>query len=272
MADTRIPDWKLERYLLNELSAEQARELRDMFDSDQTLRRRLRKLEKSNRILLKEFPAEMMAERIKENYRQREKSKQRMQKSSKPPYRRFLIPALALTTAAVVLFLVKPLEIGNYTDIRDAGTADITRIKGMRTGLYIYRKSARGPEELRDGSTARANDLLQLAYVSTANPYGVILSIDGRGVVTIHYPPQGHAAARLDLNKKVLLPNAYQLDDAPSFERFFYISSRRPLRMKEIAGAAERLAKNPGHSRTAPLQLKNDIQQFSIVIKKSDDQ
>ncbi len=100
----------------------------------------------------------------------------------------------------------------------------------------------------------------------------MILSIDGRGMVTIHYPPEGKASARLELNKKVLLSSAYQLDDAPGFERFFYISSRRPLRMKEIAEAAERLAKNPDRSRTAALQLKNDIQQFSIIIKKSDEQ
>lgn len=271
MADARIPDWKLERYLLNELSPEQARELRSMLDSDPALRRRLKALEKSNRTLLEEYPAEMMAARIEESYRQREKSRRRTQKSSMPPYRRLVIPALALTTAAIVVLLVKPLEMGNYMGLRDVGT-DVTRIKGMQAGLYIYRKSARGPEELRDGSTAKANDLLQLAYVSTANPYGVILSIDGRGVVTVHYPPEGKAAARLELNKKVLLSNAYQLDDAPGFERFFYLSSKRPMFMKEITEAAERLAKDPDRSRTAPLELKSGIQQLSIVIKKSNEQ
>jgi hypothetical protein len=270
MADAKIPDWKLERYLLNELSPEQARELRAMLDSDPASRRRLRALEKSNRALLEEYPAEMMAARIEEEFSRRRRAGGRARKPASL-YRRFMIPALALTTAAVVIFLVKPLEIGHYTGLRDAGT-DVTRIKGMQTGLYIYRKSARGPEELRDGSTARANDLLQLAYVSTDNLFGAILSIDGRGVVTIHYPPQGRVAARLELNKKVLLSSAYQLDDAPGFERFFYVSSKRPLLMKEITEAAERLAKNQEYSRTAPLDLNDDIQQLSIVIKKSNEQ
>jgi len=269
MADARIPDWKLERYLLNELPPEQARELRRMLDSDPASRRRLKALEKSNRTLLEEYPAEMMAVRIEEGFRRRER--QGAQKSKAPLYRRFIIPALALTTAAIVVFLVKPFEMGNYTELRDAGT-DVTRVKGMITGLYIYRKSARGPEELRDGSTAKANDLLQLAYVSTDNLFGAILSIDGRGVVTVHHPPQGRLAARLELNKKVLLSSAYQLDDAPGFERFFYLSSKHPIYMNEIVEAAERLAKDPDRSRTAPLELDDGIQQLSIVIKKSNEQ
>jgi len=208
-----------------------------------------------------------MAARIEEDFRRRESAR----KSKAPLYRRFVIPALALTTAAIVVFLVKPFEMGNYTELRDAGT-DVARIKGMMTGLYIYRKSARGPEELRDGSTAKANDLLQLAYVSTDNLFGAILSIDGRGVVTVHHPPQGKLAARLELNKKVLLSSAYQLDDAPGFERFFYLSSKRPIYMNEIVEAAERLAKDPDRSRTAPLELDDGIQQLSIVIKKSNEQ
>jgi hypothetical protein len=99
----------------------------------------------------------------------------------------------------------------------------------------------------------------------------VIISIDGRGVVTLHYPEEGHAPAKLELNRKVLLPRAYQLDDAPGFERFFYLSSKNPVNVGAVMEAARSLARDPARSRIDPIRTDGGIQQVSIIINKSAD-
>ncbi len=269
MADMKIPDWKLERYLLNELPPEQLQELKMRISGDPFLRKRLSELEKSNRRLLNEYPAEMMTQRILAGYRERTAGGVSSTERVRRPYRRVLMPVLALTTAAVVFFLVRPPDVGHHPVIPDSGIPDTTRIKGMQPGLYIYREKNGGAEEMRDGAHASYNDLLQLAYISTGDAYGVILSIDGRGVVTLHFPAEDKSA-RLDLNKKVLLPRAYQLDDAPGFERFFYISSRHPLDVDRIVKAAGVLAKNTEKARTGLVPVADDTHQVSITIKKSE--
>jgi hypothetical protein len=52
----------------------------------------------------------------------------------------------------------------------------------------------------------------------------VVLSIDGRGAVTWHLPPEYPGpAARLGSGVETTLPWSFELDDAPGFERFVMI-------------------------------------------------
>jgi hypothetical protein len=240
-----------------------------MLEADVALRRRLLKLQESNRAILEEHPPEAMARSIHTRMFERDMERRRDRRATSPGFKRMLFPALALTSAIVIFFLAGPPEIGNYNTAQDTAIHDTTRIKGMQEGLYIYRKTDRGPEELRNGSAAKANDLLQVAYISTDRPYGVIVSIDGRGVVTLHYPHEGHASPKLELNRKVLLPRAYQLDDAPGFERFFYISSKTPLSAGSVMAAARELAKDSVRSRVDPIRTEGGMRQISILIEKS---
>jgi hypothetical protein len=59
----------------------------------------------------------------------------------------------------------------------------------------------------------------------------LIASIDGAGVVTLHYPANADAPALATAlaQKPTSLPQAYVLDDAPQFERFFFITSEDPI-------------------------------------------
>ena len=47
-----------------------------------------------------------------------------------------------------------------------------------------------------------AGDLLRVGYTGAGRAYGVILSIDGRGVVTRHLPPIGDRAAPLEARRR----------------------------------------------------------------------
>jgi hypothetical protein len=91
----------------------------------------------------------------------------------------------ALATAVLALVVAIP---------RLTVTPDDTRIKGTvdgRPALAVYRRTPAGSERLADGDVARAGDLLRVGYASGGRAYGVILSIDGTGAVTLHLPPSG---------------------------------------------------------------------------------
>ncbi|WP_052297640.1 hypothetical protein [Leadbettera azotonutricia] len=77
----------------------------------------------------------------------------------------------------------------------------------------------------------------------------MIFSIDGRAVVTLHYPYKENMSPRLVTGKQVLLDEAYTLDDAPLFECFFLVAGEKPLDANVILGLARKLAsqnKSPG--------------------------
>ncbi len=136
--------------------------------------------------------------------------------------------------------------------------------------IYIYRKG--DAEPLQNGSYARKGDLLQIAYQTDAEAFGIILSIDGRGTVTLHFPDNASGSTKLTLNEKTALGNSYELDDAPEFERFFFITSESPLNTKSILRAAEELARNKFNVLNENIKITgitdNSIRQMSITIKK----
>jgi hypothetical protein len=79
----------------------------------------------------------------------------------------------------------------------------------------------------------------------------VILSVDGRGVVTLHYPESEDKDPILDQYKKTFLSTSYELDDAPDFERFFFITSKSEIDVQAILNSAKVLAKHPKTSDPA---------------------
>ncbi|MBN1838324.1 MAG: hypothetical protein JW820_20865, partial [Spirochaetales bacterium] len=109
----------------------------------------------------------------------------------------------------------------------------------------------------------------QLGYVAAARAYGVILSIDGRGVVTLHFPVGSTGAGELEREGESLLPFAYELDDAPGFERFFFVTGPEPFAVDSVLEAAERLAADPEQARQAPLILPGELEQVSMMLKKT---
>jgi hypothetical protein len=106
--------------------------------------------------------------------------------------------------------------------------------------------------------------------VTTHDPYGLILSVDGRGGVTLHFPAEKDGSSLLVLNKKTALPHAIELDDAPGFERFFLITSGFPIDVEDVLKKAENLARDPERVRQGRLDLAEDIRQYSVLILKGE--
>lgn len=142
---------------------------------------------------------------------------------------------------------------------------DGTRLKGLGPKLLVHRQTPGGADALGDGATVRPGDVLQLSYVAAGRPYGVIVSLDATGSVTLHLPEQPGAAAKLDGSGAHALPRAYALDDAPGYERFFLVTADRPFETAQIVDAARALG---AAGRTRPLGLPAFLDQTSLAVGK----
>ena len=96
----------------------------------------------------------------------------------------------------------------------------------------------------------------------------MILSIDGRGGVTVHLPPVGERAAPLKSGSAVLLDQAYELDDAPGWERFYFVTGDTPFAVADVVNAARKTAAGDARATPAPLPLSRELTQSTFSIQK----
>lgn len=125
-----------------------------------------------------------------------------------------------------------PLAAAPASETRDDGV----RLKGKdhpTPALALFRKTRDGSEPLRPGAKARPGDVLRIGYRTTGPSFGAIVSVDGRGNVTRHWPVEGDRAARLEPGEH-LLPVAFELDAAPDYERFFLLISERDFPLRPV--------------------------------------
>lgn len=246
-----VPDLLLEQYRLNELPAGEAERLGRLVREDPSLAARLAALDESNREIARQYPAGWLATRIGD----------RLGAPRRPSAHRVrrLALASAVVAGAVVMVLARP-----WGDVLPVAQ----RIKGLKPSLSVYRQTSTGSETLADGAPARAGDVLRLGYVSAGRAYGVIVSIDGRGIVTRHLPAHGERAATLRTGGTTLLDEAYELDDAPEWERFFLVTAEHDFDVDTILAAARRAAARDLRSPPPALPLPGDLGQSTFSIQK----
>jgi hypothetical protein len=257
-----ISDWVLERYLLRELPPEQLAELDERRKYDVDLNARLLALEESNAAILAAHPPKEVAEAIARKahvaaVRERERAR-----SGGWKLMFSLAPALAVLVLAVMVFLP------NYGPFFGP-EGETTRFKGLDPRILLFRQESAGPEALPANERVRAGDVLQVAYVAAGRTYGVVVSIDGNGVVTLHLPEsEGGVSSKLQPNGEVPLSHAYELDDAPGFERFFLVTAGEPFATGQVLDAARSLAGDLSKAQVAPLALGNALEQTSVLLRK----
>jgi len=268
-----IPDWKCERYLLNELDDGEMERIRRAAETDEALRARLGALRKSNREILEKYPAGWMGRRIEEKLgdgRTAPAARPRVRRGRFP--RLILVPAGLLAVAAFSIFVLPGL-LPTGDQVPGAG---ITRIKGPGSQLRLYKKVVTGSRLLKSGDTAAPHDLILLQYQTEARGYGAIVSVDGRGKITTHLPARGTQAASIEPGRSHLLEYSYELDDAPLWEIFFFVTSAAPFRIASVVEALENspFVTNPpgvdataGNSLTAP-DLPEDFHINHFVLIK----
>jgi len=262
-----ISEYYLERYALGELPDEEAEEIRRLSSTVPEIHAALEEMKSSDHDILSLYPPLTVKASL---------LTQLAETSKKPfPLKRVLTISSAVATF-LILILVLPLLKQKPRIIFPDPEQDVTLVKGIptvdlsRTQLLVYRKIQDQVEILTDGKHARAGDLLQLAYVTTEDSFGMILSIDGRGTVTLHLPESKGESTKLELSKQFLLPNAIELDDAPKFERFFFLTSEFPIDVDGVLQEAQDLAKNPEQVQRKNFDLPESFKQYSVLILKGE--
>jgi len=261
---TTLPEWLIERAALDEVPAA-SRARMEKADADQ-LAARVQELQRRSADELRAHPpgpALAAIEREVERARARRRASRRRAQAG----------FLAVAASAVALLLVLRPRPGDppsaQPDERGAAPAksETTRVKGDLR-LIAYRKAGERAERLAPGATVRPGDLLQLRFNGAGRRYGVIASIDGAGTVTLHYPDSEDAATDLPA-RTTDLPHAYALDDAPRFERFFFIADDQPVDVGATLRRLRALAARPDAER-APLDLPPHVRQLSLLLHKAE--
>jgi hypothetical protein len=248
-----IPDWQIERYVLGELPRPEQEDVARAVSEDAVLAARVTGIEESNRQILRAHPPRVAAALIRERSSAEGRPWPRWQQ-------RALVVAASLAVVSAGLAALRPREAG-------VAVSDETRIKGLRPHLGVFRQTPAGVESLQDGSPAREGDVVQVTYQSAGRRYGVILSVDGRGVVTVHHPREGRQAARLVPGQVVHLQSAYRLDDAPGWERFVLVTAEEPFDLAPVVNAAAGLD-GTGAAATARLALPSSFEQSWFALRK----
>jgi hypothetical protein len=270
----KTPGWLLERLAQGELDPVAAQELRARLAAEgRSLDDELAALERSNRELLAAQPKDMVAASIR---RRAESARPTMARASRLS---FWIAPLALSgSLGLVLLLARPGTDRGRPTSPTVEQVENTTLKGPTTPrLLVYRQRAGGAgdpgssEQLGDGARAARGDLLQLGYARVPDgTYGMLLSIDGAGRVSQHLPEEGaRRATPLRALREIHLPSAYELDDAPGFERFVLITSAEPFAVEPVLDAARALARQSVRGRALPLALAPSFHQTSVLLSKA---
>jgi hypothetical protein len=214
---SRVPELLVERLAAGELGPAEAADVRRRLAAEPGGLERLAALAASDAEILAALPPDRVAREVRARAAER---------SHRPPTRswvRWAAPVVAVAAALLVVVAAPDVVDGG-------GEGAELRAKGDGGAkVFVHRRTADGDELLADGATAAAGDALQLGYAAAGHSHGVLLSVDGRGAVTLHHPPTPGGSTLLDRGGEVVLARAYKLDDAPSFEAFVLVVDDKPV-------------------------------------------
>ena len=155
-----------------------------------------------------------------------------------PAYKIVSFAAAAVLLAAIVI------PAGLRSSITSKTSAPTERIKGNAKTeaaaietpqLNLYRQKGRAIQALSDGDFARSGDVIQITYNSGMEEYGVIFSVDGNGNITRHFPENSWDAEKLiHRTDETPLDFSYELDNAPDFECFIMVTSKKQFSLNDI--------------------------------------
>lgn len=260
----RLPAIVLERYVLGELPAHERAAIDDRVRTDLVLAAAIDELRAStDEVLAALPPAEVAAEVARRDRLERAAAR------ANARGRTVWLAGSALAAAAAVLLALVfvPRDAPRSGADRVAMVDDGDRAKGDPR-LLVHAKRDGRVVELAAGASARAGDLLQLSYLAAGRAHGVVLSIDGAGAVTLHYPEERGGTTALRGGGAQRLPHAYQLDDAPGFERFFFLTAAHAIDVDDLLERAAALAQRPAEARVQSLSAPDGVSQVWFLVRK----
>ena len=221
----KISDFKLERYLLGELPEKEMREFQERELSDEIFAARVAEMRLQGKRFVAENPFEALEAKMDE-------ADEVTDDNGNVISGVWLKVAAALVIAlGVFSMVILNRDVSTYDSnaaSMEVAMADVdngTRIKGMQASLEVWKKTGDSAVQMVNLGNAYEGDEIQLRYRVPQKCFGMLISMDGNGTVTMHMG-QGNSAIELEPGKMTTLPFAYKLDNAPKFEKFFLLTSQ----------------------------------------------
>ncbi|WP_290766760.1 hypothetical protein [Fibrobacter sp. UBA4297] len=241
-----IPDWKLERFLTGDLPEEEMNKLRELEANDAVFANRVKMLREDNKAILNKLPFETLAANLGTDAA-RIAAKNVAKNAARFTLVKFAVAAMFVFAVALVAFFaqretsvmnervgsdVATVNGSQNTQVALAENESDTRIKGLEARMEVWKKTSAGIVQLNDLDSVGEGDEIQLRYAVPEKCFGLLFSMDGNGALTLHMG-DGVKAIELAPGKMNLLPFAYKLDDAPYFEKFFFVTSPKEFAVEE---------------------------------------
>ena len=155
---------------------------------------------------------------------------------------KFPVARFVTYAAAAVLLAAVVIPAGLKNSRLSANKAPTERVKGNATAMVsddpqikLYRQKGHEIQALKDGDFARTGDVIQITYNAGSDQYGVIFSVDGNGNITRHFPENSWTAGQLEQRiDETPLDFSYELDNAPDFECFILVTSKKQFTLDDI--------------------------------------
>jgi hypothetical protein len=245
-------------------------------------------IRRSNEEILARYPASAMklavAEKLARAKQENTAGNQSAeQKTARTKSRRFVhrspaawrYAAGAMAACCVVAVAALAFSRGALAGFMPGADGGISATGEIRTKgvlgpqIFVYKKDGNSAVLLDNGATVLPDDIVQVSYIAGGDKFGAIISVDGNGVVTQHYPDFGDVTVRLVPTGEVSLDFAYRLDNAPGFERFFFVSGSMPFSttfFKEALSSAAK--KSPDGKFAIPDELSPKAHETDILLLK----
>ena len=241
-----IPDWKLERFLTGDLPDEEMNKLRELEAKDAVFANRVKMLREDNKAILSKLPFETLAANLGTGAAGIA-AKIVAKNAVRFTLVKFAAAAMFVFAIALVAFFAQRetsvmnervgSDVANVngsqnTQVALAENESDTRIKGLDARMEVWKKTPAGIVQLNDLDSVGEGDEIQLRYAVPEKCFGLLFSMDGNGALTLHMG-DGVKAIELAPGKMNSLPFAYKLDDAPYFEKFFFVTSPKEFAVEE---------------------------------------
>lgn len=271
MKTSAIPVITLERYVLGELSVDEMEKMDQLIAENATIASQVAAIRESNKAILQQYTPLTMSQDIRIRASIHSNKHQGRAKFSRYYQAWGTLGVVALSVTLFVVFTPSHHLEMQLTDnpVELLKLEPGIRVKGIEPFLQVFRQTEDHIEQLTSGDQASEGDVIQLSYVPVSQQYGMIISIDGYGVVTQHLPSDSsHFAKRLEDGIEGRLKNAYELDDAPLFERFYFITSNTVFETQVILDAATQLTNDLGTVLDKPLVLPENLNYSVFTLNK----
>ncbi len=257
-----IPDWKLEKYLTGDLPESDMREIREMEAADEIFANRVKMLREDSEAILRKLPYDRLAERLDSLPGRGTYGNGKLANFNIIKFAAAAALVLAVMTVAVFsqrsisqeggTVLANRADGAQTMDVAMADQNDDVRIKGLSARMEVWKKTGDSAVQMENLGEAREGDEIQLRYAVAEKCFGLLFSMDGNGTITMH---MGHEnrAVELEPGKMTTLPFAYKLDNAPKFEKFFFLTSKDEFELN--AGDIDASLKQDG-VKTVSLTLR----------------